>query len=254
MANESVSRLVLRMEPEVASIAQTISRVLTELHSVPAGSVVRTSEAVEHLAEETTRLALNWMGTGNIEDVEQLHERIGDILRQEEDVLLADAKLPPHQRLLWAIRYLAQTLAVFLQSRNMSRSLGLLSGERRQSWREAIGAIHELDRPVRAGDLLKMGLFKNKGSTANNALNQMADMGFLEKHQQGQAVTFSLSWTGRALAKHMFGQDRPPIPIVHDNGFSDQAIRQSVGQDSGKLIFKLSDWETGSKARKALIK
>jgi hypothetical protein len=141
------------------------------------------------------------MAMGEIQQIQDLLEQIDTVLYDEaEDIHCLDS-MSPNKRLTIGLQSLGQFIAIFLRTSNLSKYLGLLSGKRREPWREALQWIYAYNQPVRINDLCKEGIFSND-SIAGNALNQLASIGLLEKRKGGAKwAIYELTWSGWDVGK-----------------------------------------------------
>ena len=199
MSNRNLLDIPMLMERTPSAIGEAAREMLRGLKQV--SDEVLSDDPVPFFVNEVILIALDWMGTGGIEQIDELLGHIRTALNDEaEDIYCLDS-LSPNNQLTVALQDLGQFMAVFLETSNLAKYLGLISGKRRAVWREALQWIYDHRQAVRVSDLCDTGLFANE-STANNALNKLASIGLLDKHKEGsQAVIYDLTWPGRSVCR-----------------------------------------------------
>lgn len=207
MSNKNLADIVLLMEPNVNSMSETARDMLCSLKNIDNEVIDMYGEPVLFFLEGFIQTVLDWMGTGEVEQIRNLLEQMHKILRDESEDAHFIHSLSPNIQLTIKLQDLGQFMAVFLRTNNLSRYLGILSGRRRASWCNALRCIYKYNHPVRTSDLIKEGIFRSD-STANNALNQLAAIGLLEKHKKdSQAAIYELTWEGRSVCKALKSYD-----------------------------------------------
>jgi len=201
---QNLAETVVLMEPNVNSVVETARDMLSSLKTIDKESINAFGEPVSFFFEGVTQTVLDWMGTGEIEQVRDLLEKMDKVLREEsEDIYCLDS-LSLNNQLTIGLQNLEQFMAIFLRTDNLSKFMGLLIGKRRASWRNALQWIYDQNKPVRPNDLVEAKIF-NSDSTASNALNQLAAIGLLEK-QDSRAV-YELTWAGRSVGRVLRNDD-----------------------------------------------
>jgi len=191
----SIEETVLEMQPEQESIlaaAKALLRRLDACNSVD-------EETITYFYEEVVGTMLDWMGSGETEQVRDLMSGLRKVLLGHAGGL---EELSSQDRLVFRLQSLGQVMSTFLRSNNLTRLLGLLSGKRRSAWRKTLGYIYNLGTPVKVGDLVRVGLFDST-QAASHALKEMGRMDLVEKHKrnEGGAVLYSLNWAGHSVCR-----------------------------------------------------
>ena len=200
MSDKSLVDIAMLMDANVNSIDEAAREMLRSLKEATGEDANLSGDPVSFFFDEVTRIVLDWMATGEIEQVRELLSHIRDVLNDEaEDIYCLDS-LSPNNQLTVRLQSLGEFMTIYLKTSNLSKYMGLLVGKRRDAWRKALKWIYEYDQPVRANDLLENGLFTSN-STASNAMNQLTDMGLLDKSKEGQAAVYDLTWAGRGVCK-----------------------------------------------------
>lgn len=207
MTNQNLAETVLLMEPNINSIVDTAREILSNLKIIDKESINAFGEPVSFFFEGVTQTVLDWMGTGEIEQVRDLMEQMDKVLREEAEDRYCLDSLSPNNQLTIKLQNLEQFMAIFLRTSNLSKFMGLLIGKRRASWRNALQWIYDRNKPVRPNDLIEAKIF-DSDSTASNALNQLAAIGLLEKFgKNSKASIYELTWAGRSIGKILQNDD-----------------------------------------------
>lgn len=216
MSDKSLFDIPMLMERNANSIGEAAREMLRGLKRTSNEDIDLSGDPVSLFVNEVIQIILDWMGTGEIEQVDELLGHIRIALNDEaEDIHCLDS-LSLNSRLTVGLQGIGQFMAIFLRTSNLSKYLGLLSGKRRAAWCKALQWIYGYNQPVRVNDLCHIGLFTND-STASNALNQLAAIGLLDKRKEdSQAVVYELTWPGRSVCKAL--QDADADTSRHDIG------------------------------------
>jgi hypothetical protein len=218
MTNQNLAETVLLMEPNIKSIVDAAREILSNLKIIDKESINTFGEPVSFFFEGVTQTVLDWMGTGEIEQVRDLLEQMDKVLREEAEDRYCLDSLSLNNQLTIKLQNLEQFIAIFLRTSNLSKFMGLLIGDRRASWRKALKYIYHYNQSVRPGDLLKWEVF-NSDSTASNALNKLAAIGLLEKlKSDSNAAIYELTWAGRSVCRML---SRDETAFVADESSSD---------------------------------
>lgn len=201
MLDKSPFDIPMLMERSASSIGNATKEMFQYIKQPLDEESSQSGDPVSFFINEVAQIVLDWMATGKIQEIRDLLENIDLALNDAaEDIHRLDS-LAPDEKLTVELQSLGQFMAVFLRTSNLSKYFGLLSGKRREAWREALQWIYSYNQPVRVSDLCARGIFANN-STAGNALNQLADMGLLEKREEGsRGVVYDLTWPGRSVGK-----------------------------------------------------
>lgn len=193
-----VARMVLGLGPDAESVRTAMGNVFATLKDEVDEPGRR--EALEAFHREVVRMVINWMARSDEDSLRAVH---GVILAQLSALggdHLANRYLADDEWLGMQLRGLAVVISSYLRTDNLARSLGQVSGHRRASWRRALAALLELQRPVRPGELQRQGVF-SKVNTADNALKKLAELGLVERRGVGTAMTYTLTWWGEQVAR-----------------------------------------------------
>ena len=201
MLDKNPFDIPMLMERSASSIGNATKEMFQYIKQPLDKEVDQSGDLVSFFINEVIQIVLDWMGTGKIQEIRDLLENITLVINNEaEDTHRLDS-LAHNEKLTVELQSLGQFMAVFLRTSNLSKYLGLLAGKRRETWRKALQWIYVYNKPVRVSDLCDKGIFAND-STAGNALNQLADIGLLEKREEGlHGVIYDLTWPGRSVGK-----------------------------------------------------
>lgn len=215
MTDEELRDMLMTMEPTPDGVGQTAATLLQAADDMRLGEVSGPSDFAARFCEEVTCVALDWMGSGQVDFIRKLLARLQELAadRGESAVLRA---LPVSDRLATQIAFIRHLLAVFLRRGNLAKYFGLLAGNRRAAWREAIQWIYDQDRPVSVSDVVNASLFR-RVNTAGHALDEMSRIGLLVKRQEGtRSVVYELSWPGRGLSRALADTDSDQVGDLAD--------------------------------------
>lgn len=195
-----VSRIVLSLRPDPEVVGRTVGQLFHSIEHESAEPERR--EALEAFFRELSRLVINWMAGSEQAALRAVHARIVDELAKLPPSHPANRYLSDGEWLGVRLRGLSVLISAYLRTGNLVKSLGHLSGRRRESWRRAVVLMASLRRPIRTGELVAQGVF-NVDNTANNALLKLVELGLLEKRSDGAAVMFSVTWAGENVARFL---------------------------------------------------
>jgi DNA-binding HxlR family transcriptional regulator len=126
------------------------------------------------------------------------------------------------------LRGLAVVISSYLRTDNLGKALGQLSGRRYDSWRSLLQKMYRLRRPVRAGELIKEGVF-SQPNTADNALKQLVERGMLERTIEGALAYYELTWIGEQVARFLMEQEPTDEPAREDDSRAQSASASPAG-------------------------
>jgi hypothetical protein len=195
-----ISRIVLALRPDPDVVGRTVAQIFHNIEHESADPERR--EALEAFFRELSRLVINWMAGSDQTVLRAVHSRIVEALGKLPPSHPANRYLSDGEWLGVRLRGLAVLVSTYLTTVNLAKSLGPLSGRRRESWRRAVEWMASIRRPIRTGELVAHGVFKND-NTANNALHKLVEYGLLERRNEGASVTFSLTWAGENVARFL---------------------------------------------------
>lgn len=198
----SLSERVLELPSDPAVIGTTVGDALSALRE---GAVAdSTADALVH---ESTRLALNWMGAGDRESLNELLESLRAAMSGVGlgPVLLSG--LSTDVRFAVKVLELGRVIGVYLRSNNAARDVGALSGARRKRWRAVMAWACRRRGPFTASDVREAGLYPGRLASANEALEALARHGLLARVESGDGVTYAVTLDGRAATRAVVGSD-----------------------------------------------
>ena len=196
-----LSARVLDLPPDPDEIAETVSDALGSLRE---GTLQNAT--VDALVHETTRIALNWMGTGNRSALDALLQNLRGVLATAEVGPVLLSGLGRDERLAVKVLELGRVVSVYLRSSNTSRDVGALGGARRARWRAVMAWACGLDGPFTATDVRDAGFYAGRTASANEALDAMAREGLLARIE-GNGVAYAVTLEGRNACRAVVGRD-----------------------------------------------
>lgn len=196
------------------TLSITARAVLRSLKQTSNEITEMSGEPISFFLDEITRVILDWMAAGEVEQIRYLLNNLHKVLNDEaEDINCLDS-LSPNKQLTVRLQDMGRFMATFLRTGNLSKYMGLIVGKRRVAWRNALQWIYEHNRPVRANELYNVKLF-NSDSTASNALNQLTSIGLLEKRtEDSQAAIYDLTWAGRSVCRALSDEGSQQHKVV----------------------------------------
>ena len=203
VAPPSLSERVLELPSDPATVGTTVRDVLLALRE---GSVAdSTADALVH---ESTRLALNWVGTGNRGALSGLLGALRSALTDAGVGPVLLSGLPAEDRLAVKVLELGRVVGVYLRSNNAARDMGALSGARRKRWRAVMAWACRQRGPFTASDVREAEFYPGRHASANEALEALAGHGMLDRAEGGDGtVTYAVTLDGRAATRAAVGPD-----------------------------------------------
>lgn len=213
----------------LVSAARDLWKGLVQAPTLPRAQV---QSALNLFWSKCVRVLLDWMGAGREEAVRgllaQIRGRLNEMVADPRAPAGIDKLAPPDQ-VVARLQVLAEVADQYARSGNLARLLGQLTGRRRAEWRRALSYIYELKRPVTVQDVLVPELGFGGHSTADYALNKLAALGILERHDDGPAKYFTITWSGRDVCAALDGR-RP----ADEDG---EAADDEQGDDDAALAY-----------------
>ena len=183
--------------------------VVEMIESLATTAEAKESDPDDHAAafiDDVMRRVFDWMAIG---DNDGLRHFVADVHGLEEASPAAAQAfkeirgLTPAELLVARIGTIGDFAAAYLRSNNAARHLARLSGRRKEAWRRILTESQRLDRPIRAGDLVDLGVYKeNKNGSAAAALKRLTELGYLAKvgEVSSGVRAYRLTWVGRHVA------------------------------------------------------
>jgi hypothetical protein len=190
-----LSRIALGLSAEPQSVGASLSRLLAALED----EAVDERETAEGYIRELARLSINWMARADESSLREVHRQIEVAFAEFGPAHPANRYLPDAVWVASQVRGIALVISTYLRTDNLAKSLAVLAGRRRESWRKAVETMGELRRPVTTGDLVEAGVFENP-RTAANALAQLGAHGLIENVGTGTGI-YALTWSGENAAR-----------------------------------------------------
>jgi hypothetical protein len=198
----TLSEQILHLEPTPSAAAGMAGVVMEALRSDS------TSEATaDSLIHESTRLALNWMGTGDRSSLNAYLESLRSALAEAEVAPALLSGLSGHERLAVKLLELGRVVSVYLRSNNAAREVGALGGARRAVWRDVMGWACGLAGPFTPSDVREAGFYARRRASANEALEAMVEEGLLARQDVDGNVTYTVTWAGRDACRAVIGNE-----------------------------------------------
>ncbi len=206
MTNENTQHTVFTMAPTTKSISYVAQGLLLnskkeilEKMSLPAKAEFE--ERIGFFHEEMTRILLDWMAAGRIDDIRDLLSSLKGVLSEESDNPYFIDDSPLNLQITGRLTVICQVMIVLLRTTNLSKYLGQLAGQRRSAWRDLLIAMYKEDRPLTANDALDLVSTIKLRSTIQNVLKKLVEIGLLgkTKHKKNK-VLHHLTLPGREVA------------------------------------------------------
>jgi len=203
---------VLLMAPNVKSIKKVAISLLSRsreenISRYDAREKAQLKEDKNYFFVELTRIILNWMGAGWIDDIQGLLSGIRAAIHENSDepYFLTDVSL--HQNITGRLQLLNHFISVFLETVNVQKYLGQLSGKRRMAWRLFIVEFYRKQQqaPMTIGEFVGSLNDNHKPNSVRFALDNMSKMGLFSKIQgpDDNKVTYQLTWDGSFVARFL---------------------------------------------------
>lgn len=195
---ENIAETVVLMEPNVSSILETMSSVLQSLKTIDEGSLNQFGYPIEVFFESVTETVLDWMGSGEIEQVRDLLEQMDRALRDEaEDIHCLDS-LSLSQQLTEQLRCLLEIMAIFLRTDNLAKYVGLLVRKDNVTLSKALQWTYRRNKPTRPSDLVVKKRIVNNRQSAKQVLDRLVALDLLEQTTEN---IYALTWAGRKVGR-----------------------------------------------------
>lgn len=210
---DSLADQILGLRPDPDAIGAATAVLLRCLKEDDAA--VGVDDLAAYFVEETTRMGLDWMGAGARDEIQALLDRLHEACRAEGAGHPPLSALPASERLEARLRELTRVLELYLRLDNVVRYTAELSGARRANWRRLLAWVDEDDRTVRTADVVEAGLYDRRNS-AHDALEALAERGYLERREEGAGVAYRLTWSGRTACAVVLSEEDSPEPVEAD--------------------------------------
>jgi hypothetical protein len=203
IAAPSLSERVLELPSDPAAVGATVRDVLLALRE---GSVGETT--ADALVHESTRLALNWVGTGDRTALNGLLEALRSALTEAGIGPVLLSGLPAEDRVAVKVLELGRVLGVYLRANNAARDVSALAGARRKRWRAVMAWAGRRRGPFTASDVREAGFYPGRHASANEALEALVGHGMLDRAEDDNGgVTYTVTLDGRAATREAVGTD-----------------------------------------------
>ncbi|HEX8319392.1 hypothetical protein [Longimicrobium sp.] len=193
-----LGEVMLRLRPNAELIGDTLRDVFVELGEGDDDEPAK-RDTLESYYREVVRFTINWMARSDEEALRTLHAKITTQLVALGPNHPANRDLTEGEWLGMHLRGLTVVISTYLRTDNLAKLLGLVSGQRRRSWRRTLVAMFTVRRPVRAGDLVEMELLE-QANTADYTLRQLAKEGLVWRWAHGPGAAYALTWSGEQVA------------------------------------------------------
>jgi len=163
-------------------------------------------EQIAFYWDNVNNLVLTWMAEGNQDELRELAEAFRYVLRAaaKDPQFLSD--LPTHDQLTVRLEVLIRQIAQFFRGDNLAKYMSLLSGKRREAWRDLLLGLYDYGAgdgvPVRRSQASEHSRGRLSREAAEKAVDKMTEMGLLAKTEVGpKNVQVELTWAGRRVAQ-----------------------------------------------------
>ncbi len=199
-STEDISKAVMLVRPTLASVTEVGGLLLKATKS--AEPRVYGDEVASYLAT-LDNLVLNWMAEGKHKELRDLAAAVGQCLSDfsaKPDLL---GTLPAHDQLTVRLDVLTGQVVRLLVGDSMAKHMGIVTGKRREKWRELLLNLYEHDGPpIRKNQLDEFAPAGMKHDALMKAVDSMTGLGLLAKHRSGpKNVQVELTWAGRRVAQ-----------------------------------------------------
>lgn len=228
-----LGEVMLRLRPNADIIGDTLADAFAALAQGEDDEPAK-RETLESYYREVVRFTINWMGRSDEEALRTLHARITTQLTALGPNHPANRYLTEGEWLGMHLRGLTVVISTYLRTDNLAKLLGLVSGQRRRSWRRTLVAMFTVRRPVRAGDLVEMELLEQANS-ADYTLRQLAKEGLVWRWAHGPGAAYALTWSGEQVAAFL-STARSGDPIAEVPGDEVRSVGAPTPAWGGELM------------------
>ncbi|HEV7590520.1 MAG TPA: hypothetical protein VGO40_20595 [Longimicrobium sp.] len=200
-----LGRVILGLRADAESVRGSLGLAFRAL---AAEATPGRREALEAFHREVVRLVMDWMARSDEASLRAVHGGILAQLAALGNDHPANRYLADDEWLGMQLRGLAVVISSYLRMDNLAKALGQLSGRRYEGWRNALLAMLREGRPMRAGELIRTGVFVLP-NTADNALKQLAERGMVERRVEGAIAWYELTWMGEQVARFLESRNAP---------------------------------------------
>ena len=203
LASDDVSRAVMLMRPNVDSVREVASLLLEQTKTADIDAF---AEQTTHYLATMNELMLTWMAEGKHDELRALASTFREVLADAASNPRLLSTMPQLDQLTVRLDVVIRQIAQLLRGDSLAKYMGLLSGSRRESYRELLLGLYGHGggdgAPVIRGQAWKFGPLGMSRAAGEKAVDRMTEMGLLSKQKVGaKNVQVDLTWAGRRVAQ-----------------------------------------------------
>jgi hypothetical protein len=203
MTIEELAKRVLLVKPTPESLGEVAEMLLKETCS---GGPEAAAEEISSYMSTVNDLIFSWMAEGKHDDLQKVAMVFRNTLDTAAKVPRLLSSLSSHDQLTIRLDILIRHIAQLLRGDSLAKYIGLLSGKRREAWRNLLLGMYGHGQgdgaPVRRSEAHQFCTTAMSPEAGEKAVDKMAELGLLTKSEAGpKNVQFQLTWAGRRVAQ-----------------------------------------------------
>ena len=184
------------------SILETIEWFYSEMQGIDSYDKDRElGNASVRFCDSLIQTILNWMGKGEVSEIESFVCDIDDIISKNDGDYNALWNMRPSAEFVAIIHVLTKFMASYIIQDNLAKHIGIICNPKRRKLKDALTTIYE-DRysaGVWCADMLVDRKIFDNMDDASLALKRLNSYGFINRYGD----YFEISWSGRMIAGYL---------------------------------------------------